>query len=106
MWSLLYRTRTLLRRVASFKYIREPENNRRKNKTNNMRSFIADHFVFKKKIKIKKDYKNLINSQLCVDLQLSSTCLLTSSSAGKTWLIGARKVCNTNSSPYCNVHMM
>lgn len=27
-------------------------------------------------------------------------CLLTSSSAGKTWLIEARKVCNTN------IHMM
>lgn len=25
MWSLLYRTRTLLSSVASFKYIREPE---------------------------------------------------------------------------------
>lgn len=30
-------------------------------------------------------------------LQLSSTCLLKSSSAGKTWLIGAKNVCiNTN----------
>lgn len=28
---------------------------------------------------------------------MSSTCLLTSSSAGKTWLIGARNVCNTKS---------
>lgn len=38
-----------------------------------------------------------------VYLQLSSTCLLTSSSAGKTWLIGARNVCNTNRFSYCNI---
>ena len=40
------------------------------------------------------------------NLQLSSTCLLTSSSAGKTWFIGARKVCNMNRPNYCNIYMM
>lgn len=60
----------LLSNVASFKYMREPET--------------------------ETGAGSKVSQQLSPgqvrDSQLSSTCLVTSSSAGKTWLMGAKKV--------------